>query len=267
VLAAAAGCVFAAPASARLLDHHVFPDPAGDGAADITQVTVASNGSGAITFVLTVANREELGANEYAFVLIDSDLNPATGQAPNGIDYALQLEGEGAALFRWDGTQFVDSGSATVYGYAYNGLRVAVNRRDLGLTTNTLRFWVETQVGDSVDDAPDGAFEEYELSSKPLTLSVAQAGAVAKTVKVGKRFVVGLQAHRSDLDEITSAGRVRCAAKFGKRTVKVQTVFPEDVAICTGIAPKLAKGKTIMVTLTLELDGAKATRTIPVKIR
>jgi hypothetical protein len=267
LLAVSAALLAAVPATGRVLDHVTVPDTAGDGDPDITQFVVGSNASGGITFVAQLANRTELADNEFVFVLIDSDNNPTTGEQPNGIDHMIQLDKANAALFRWNGSAWADTQSQTVYGYVFKGFRLGVSKRDLGLTSNELHFWIETQAGDKFDEAPNGEYVVYNLSATPLRLTVANAVAVAKTVRVGKQFLVGLQAHRSDLDELTSAGIVRCTAKVGKRAVKVAAGFPEDVALCTGTAPKLAKGKTLKVTISLELDSARVTRTLPIKVR
>ena len=266
LLAAAAAFLGAVPATARVLDHIQIPDAAGDGDPDITNVTVGSNASGAITFVTTLGNRTELAENEFVFVLINSDNNPATGEQPNGADFYLQLDREDAQLFRWDGTAFVNAQSQTVYGYIFKGFRIAVNKSDLGITTGEFGFWVETQSPTSHDDAPSGEIVGYTPSATPIRLTVAQFAATAKSVKVGKAVVAGMQVHRSDLDEIASAGEVRCVAKVGTRTIKTAAAFPEDIAACRVIAPKLAKKKTIKLTVTLLLDGQRVSRTASIKV-
>lgn len=265
LLCALGALLVAAPAGSRSLDHITFPDPSGDGAPDITQVTVGSN-TMAVTFVVTLAAKTELAANEAVFVFIDSDVNQATGAPPNGVDHVLGLDNEGAALFRWNGTDFADTQSQSVYGYAYKGFRIAVDRADLGLTGGMLRFWVESAAGQLGDDAPDGAIEEYTLSTQALQLTM-HGFTAAKTVKAGKKFTASLRAHRSDLEEITSAGGITCVAKYGNKRVKVTPSFPAEAAICTGTVPKAAKGKTLKVTVTLELDGVRVTRTASIKVR
>lgn len=265
LLCALAALLVAAPAGSRSLDHVTIPDPAGDGTPDITQVKVGSNTT-AVTFVVDLVGKSTLEANEAVLVFIDSDLNQATGRQPNGVDYALQLAREGADVFRWSGTEFTNAQSQTVYGYVYKGFRVAVDRSDLGLTTGTLRFWVEALSGDQGDDAPDGAITEYALSTQAIQLTL-RGFTAAKTVKAGKKFTASLKAHRSDLEEMANAGGVTCAAKYGSRRVKVTPSFPADAAICSGTVPKAAKGKTLKVTVTLTLDGARVTRTASIKIR
>jgi hypothetical protein len=255
----------AAPAGSRLLDHVTIPDPAGDGTPDITQVKVGSNTT-AVTFVVDLAGKTSLEANEAVLVFIDSDMNQATGQPPNGVDHALQLVRENADLFRWNGTDFVNAQSQTVYGYVYKGFRVAINRSDLALTSGTFRFWVEAIAGDQGDDAPDGAITDYALSAQALQLTL-RGFTAAKTVKAGRKFSASLRALRSDLEELTNAGGVSCVAKYGSKRVKVTPSFPAEAAICSGTVPKAAKGKTLKVTVTLELDGVRIARTASIKVR
>jgi len=56
-----------------------------------------------------------------------------------------------------------------------------------------------------------------------------------KTIVGGKRFTATLQARRSDLAELSSAGDVVCAAKVGAKKVKVTATFPADLATCSGV--------------------------------
>jgi hypothetical protein len=257
----------AAPVGARLVADKVStPDPAGDGDPDITEITAGSNGSGGLTFIVRIGNRTELAPDEAVQVFIDADHNEATGTQPNGVEYAIQMDQTDVVLFRWDGSEFVAVENSSVYGYIFDGFRVGVNRSDVGSPTDSISYWVETVSGDHGDDAPNGVIASLPLSTTPLTLTVRQFVAT-KTVKVGKRYTAAMRVQRSDLEELSSAGLVKCTAKLGKKTLKVDAVFPEDVAGCVGTAPKAAKRKTIKLTLTFELDGVKVSRTAGVNVR
>jgi hypothetical protein len=254
----------AAPAGGRLLDVGELPDAAGDGAPDITRLRVGSNAT-AVTFIVDLANQTKLEENQLVVILIDSDLNQETGL--NGVDALLAMvTGDEVGLFRWNGTQFVVSESQSAYGYHYGGFRLAVARSELALTTGTLRFFVLTFPAESGDASPDSSFAEYTLPNDPLTLQIARFTA-AKTVVAGKRYTAALQARRSDLAELSSAGEVVCAAKVGAKKVKVTATFPADRATCSGVVPKSAKGKTLKVTVTLTLDGVRVTRTASIKVK
>jgi hypothetical protein len=253
----------AAPAGGRALAVGFLDDPAGDGTPDITRIEVGSNAT-AVTFIVDLANQTTLAAGQGILVFIDSDLNLETGS--NGVDVVLGLVSDGAGLLRWNGTQLAPVESPTAYGYHHDGFRLAVARSELALTTGTLRFIVVTAPLEGGDFAPDDSLAEYVLSNEALTLQVAKFTA-AKTVVAGKRYTATLQARRNDLSELSSAGEVACAAKVGTKKLKVTASFPTDLATCSGVVPKTAKGKVLKVTVTLTLDGVRVARTASIKVK
>ena len=167
---------------------------------------------------------------------------------------------------RWNGARSPCPSPRRLTGTTTSGFRLAVARSELALTSGTLRFVALTFPLDSGDSSPDTTFAEYTLPNDPLTLQIARFTA-AKTVAAGKRYTATLQARRSDLAELSSAGEVVCAAKLGAKTVKVTATFPADRATCSGVVPKTAKGKTLKVTVTLTLDGVRVTRTASIKVK
>jgi hypothetical protein len=254
----------AAPAAGRVLEIGFLDDPAGDGSPDMTRIEVGSNAA-AVTFIVDVANQTTLAEGQSIVVFVDSDVNLDTGL--DGIDVALALvSGDKVALLRSNGTDFVAAESPSAYGYHHDGFRLAVARSELGLTTGTLRFFAVTGPFATGDFAPDTTFAEYPLANEALTLQVAKFTA-AKTIVAGKRFTATLQARRSDLAELSSAGLVACAARVGTKRLKVTATFPADLATCSGVVPKTAKGKMLKVTVTLTLDGVRVTRTAAIKVK
>lgn len=264
IVICALALLVAAPAGGRALEVGFMDDKAGDGAPDITRVRVGSNAT-AVTFIVDLANQTKLSENQLVVILIDSDLNLETGQS--GIDTLLAMvEGEEVGVLRWNGTQFALAESPTAYGYYHNGFRLSVARSELALTSGTLRFVALTFPAEAGDAAPDDTFAEYTLANDALSLRIARFKA-AKSIVAGKRFTATLQARRSDLAELSSAGEVTCAAKVGTKKVKVTATFPADLATCSGIVPKMAKGKVLKVTITLTLDGVRVTRTASIKVK
>ena len=232
---AALAVVLVAPAWAHTYEFDTVPDAAGDGDPDITRVVTGSNSTGAITFVVGLGNRTQLAASEFVQILIDSDSNPATGQAPNGAEYTFQMDSQEVRLLRWNGSTFERVAAPTIYGYIYNGFRLSVNKSDLGgVPAGSFRYWVHTGSGAKSDDS---TMSPHALSAQVLRLRIAEF-AFYKTVKVGKPYLAAMRVFRNDLNENTSAGLIRCVAKLGKKTLKVQALFPEDVAGCVGTAPK-----------------------------
>ena len=253
----------AVPAFAHTYEFDTVADAAGDGDPDITRVITGSNSTGAINFVVAIGNRTELAATELVQVLIDSDNNAATGQPPNGGDYELEMSTQDVRLLRWNGAAFERVASQTTYGYVYNGFRFSVNKSELGGVPNgSFRYWVHTTAGAQSDDS---TASPHALSAQVLRLRIAQF-AYLKSVRAGKQYVAAMRVFRSDLNENTSAGLIGCAAKLGKKSLKVQAAFPEDIAGCIGVAPKAAKNKTIKLTISLLLDNARVSRTVSVKV-
>jgi hypothetical protein len=264
----AAALVVAAPAAAHLAQVNEWiltPDAAGDGLPDITSVKTASNGNGGLAFLINLANRQELGADEHLEVHLDVDANAATG-APGGADFMLQMGSEGTVLLhRWDGAKMAPV--RVVEGYIYNGFWLITNRSQLTNIAPAIKYRVATTSGATGDAWPDGGvMSSYTRSTRPLTLRIAQF-ANDKTVRVGRDFIVAMRVHRNDLDETSSSGTVSCSARVGKRRVPVNAVFPEDIAGCVGLAPRWAKGKTISTTLSLAVDGKRVSRVAKTKVR
>jgi hypothetical protein len=260
----------AAPATARVIapaEFDQFPDGVNDGDPDIARVVTSSNASGGITFVVEIANRTALSDNEFLQIYIDADAQAGTGAQPNGVDFAIQMDQSDVGLFRWNGSAFAPVDGPTVYGYVFKGFRIGVHKSDLGgVPSGAINYWVETVSGAKSDEAPDGHIAQHRLSTLPLQLTIAGFNA-PRNVAVGKRYAVAMRVNRSDLQDTTSAGLVRCTAKVGRATLKVQAVFPEDIAGCIGTAPKSAKKKLIKVTISLTLDGVTVSRTASIRVK
>lgn len=260
-----AALAVAAPAAAHLNEWITAADAAGDGLPDIRRVTTASNGSGGLTFVVSLANRAELGADELLDVHLDVDANAATG-APGGVDFMLEMGSEGVVvLHRWDGTKMVPDRLDD--GYIYRGFRLATHRSRLARLGRSIRYRVATSSSTTGDAWPDGGgMTEYVLSRRPLRLRITRFTS-DKTARVGQEFFVAMRVHRNDLDETSSSGTVGCRARVGNRIVPTQPVFPEDVAGCVVVPPRWAKGKTISTRVSLALDGKRVSRIAKTTVR
>ena len=157
---------FAAPATAA--NAFRSTDPAGDarGGPDVTNVAVANDDAGVLTFALTLSD----GPSPLATVVrvrIDLDRNPETG--PSGTEFELVAEGSSLTLRSWNGTfwdRHVPRTRPTVTWS--NGPVITVDRAELG-APRAFDFWVETATkiaGEtSSDRAPDGATWSYEVTA------------------------------------------------------------------------------------------------------
>jgi hypothetical protein len=269
-----------------------FPDSTGEDAAgpDITTVTVSNTDGGTIRFQINVPNRPTLAADMLVDILVDADNNAATGAAPIGIDYAIQLDGlTGPAevnLFKWDGTNFTrrpgDPPATTlVFSYA-NGATIEIGARELG---NTKRFKFGASVVSGIvvnpdtgdvdfanahdDAAPDAGHGlwDYEVKTAPLRLVARSFAATPARPKAGKPYTVRLVAARSDTGAVLAGGEVRCVAKVAGKTVAPRTRgIVNRAAQCSWLIPKTATGKTISGSVTIVFEGLTVSRRFTAKI-
>ena len=256
-----AGLLVAAPASARVADHNPLgvPDATGDSgtAPDITRFTLANTASGDILFVVQVANRTELVANDIVAISIDSDRNGSTGD-PNGdggIDHVIVIHGTDRiiVLLRWSGTTFEPVQATTLQGTFSGGYVAIVNRSDLG-NTSAMDVFAETALIEGPEDsdaAPDGVYQEYTLSA-PHVKSITPRWAPAAP-RAGAAFRLTAVQLAFETDERGTAASFACRATLGGRAVR-----GTGAGRCTFRLPRAAKGKQLVITITATPPNGKA---------
>src|ERR671937_953114 len=208
-----------------------FADTAGDGGAapDVTDVTVANDDKGLLTFHVTVANRSALGPDDVIAVLLSTD-DPdlVAGQRNDGINYILAIDAQGVTFLEWTGFDMeqVDPRPASVTGSFASGVAtITVKQEDLapGFPDLSVPIRMDFYVlgilfkGNDVaaqDDAPDGAAVWSYKISEPLRLIVTNFDA-DKTVKAGKTLVVLMGAAHGDTGAAVRKGKVTCRARLG----------------------------------------------------
>jgi hypothetical protein len=282
-----------------------YTDPTGDatgGAPDVTNVAVANDGAGKITFDITVAGLP--APDTFVDMPIDSDSNPNTGD--DGIDYDFVLQGSTGIglLLRWNGSDYVPHAvSSARASYASGVVHFEVNRADIG-NTSALVFWVSalkvsgnTVVG--FDDAPDGtavytyalvqhpacsdkidndgdgkidypadpgcsAATDTDETDPPLKLSGGKP-ASARPAKAGAAFTVAMTITRSD--GAPFSGRVTCTARAGAAVLRAAGSSSAGTARCTMKLPKAAKGKKLTGSITASAGTASVTKPYAFPIR
>jgi hypothetical protein len=153
-----------------------FVDPAGDqtgAAGDITTSNVTNDPMGLITFDVDVPNLPSLSPNDFFELLVDTDLNAATGDPEAlGAEILIQLNGTATggtyAFGRWNGTSYTAFDPASEQVSWGSGPLIVVSRTDLGVT-NAFNFVEDTVVvsGTTVaglDLAPDTGSYNYMLT-------------------------------------------------------------------------------------------------------
>jgi hypothetical protein len=280
VPAFALGVPSAATANSQTYQDATGEDPAGP---DITTIAVSNDDAGVVTFQVTIANRPALTPDMVVLVFLDTTEGAGDGDTL-GADYALQLVPEGAALFKWDGSEYTaDTPQRTLSGsYASGVATFKVAAVELG-GAKTLRFLVLAVTG--IVEGPQGpdfsnarrdlaptrigglaGLYTYEVDTT-LVLRAAGFTTSPARARAGGRFSAALAATRNDTQGLVRAGTVTCRARIGTAAVRaVQSRVRNGVATCVWALPANASGKTIRGTVTLVVDGARLSRAFSARV-
>jgi hypothetical protein len=279
----------AAPA-APAANSTTFQDSTGENAAapDITTVVVSNNDAGVIQFRINVPNRPAFGRDMLIGLTINSDNNAATGDPDSfGGDYAIELFGGEAFLYRWDGTNFTrgpGNPPATSLLFSYQGgATVTISAAELG---NTRRLGVSaivisgigvnSETGDLdfssavADAAPaiDAGLYQYQLSIARPTLVVRGVTASPRTPQAGRSFTLRMRAARSDTGAAIQNGRVACVGRAGSARLRATSARVQGGQVtCTWQIPANARGRTFRGSVSVVFEGLRASRSFSARIR
>jgi hypothetical protein len=260
----------------------VLYDAIGDavGVADITSVAVARDAKNRVTFAINVAGHPAMKRGELFQVGIDADRSLATGS--DGRDVALMLAwpaGEASpsyAVGRWDGSSWQPLDVAADARYSSSGPRFTVAMDDLGLG-RAFRFdagagRIAAPHKDAVEWAPSKGLASARLVA---TASIAEIGRmlIPGTMlfpEAGKVFRVrGIELSADDnrVDVAPGIGgsvavrpdRVRCTAKIGSIELR-------PVGSCAWRVPSTARGKTLMLKVSVAYRGDEVTDVYPLEV-
>ncbi len=262
-----------------------FADSTGEDASapDITSVVVSNDDAGLITFKINISNRPALTPDMIALLFLDTDQVATTGD-PNslGSDYAIELDPGSVGLFKWNGSDFAaaPSQASVTYSYDATGATIHVSANELGKTKG-LNFGVDVYSGIAVDSSgnpdftnahddlapdPGHGFFAYKVQTK-LTLSVVAFTTSPKPAKHAKNFVAGLAINESDTGGPVQSGTVTCSATIAsKHLAPLGHALKNGIAGCIWHLPITSKGKTIRGTVTVTVQGVKASRSFSAKI-
>lgn len=269
-----------------------YQDSSGENPAapDITTLTVSNTDAGMLSFRVSIPNRPALTQDMLIGITIDSDNNAATGDpdplAP-GTDYAIEVFGGEAALFRWDGTTFTRRAGdppATSLIFTYQGgITVNISAAELG-NTRALRFNVLVFSGIAIDPATgdldfDAAVADvapqlgaglyqYEVKITPPTLVVRSLKGAPRNPTAGRTFTLRLVAARSDTGAVVQNGRVTCVGRIGSARLRAQIQRVQGgAATCTWNIPPKAKGKSFRGSVAVVFEGLRASQAYSARVR
>jgi hypothetical protein len=283
VLGTAGGAWTSASAPAKASANSVtFQDSTGErpDAPDITTVVVSNTNAGEVTFKINPFAR--VTDDMLIDLDIDSDANAATGDPDTGADYAIELFGGTANLFRWDGTNFSrranDPPQSTL---TFSGPTIRINTSELGGTSH-FKFGVFVITGIVIssggdldftnaraDAAPDigHGLWDYPVKTAPLRLVAKSFALSPRRPVAGRTLTASLTVARNDTGATLKGGTVTCSASVGGARVAVRVhKFVGSQARCAWAVPSSARGKSMRGSITVVFEGKKITRSFSASV-
>jgi hypothetical protein len=222
---------------------------------------VTNDNEGTITFGLHIHNRNAFAATERYGVFLDSDANPATGQA--GADHRIRVTSDAVELAKWDGTTYVAQTALEpaewLSGY---GPVFQLKAADLG-DVQAFSFVFYSTDGVNSDFAPDRGMWSYQLA--PLELGVRTL--TVDRARAGKSFSARMAVLRSDFDSPLDEGEIACSAKLGAKALRGTGSFAGGRVVCTWRLPKNARRKRVSGTVAVTFQGVEAKRSFAKIVR
>jgi hypothetical protein len=241
-----------------------YTDATGDSksAPDIGNVLVSlDSGSGIVGFGIQLANNDDLSNGGAVLVEIDTDRNAATGNSV-GAEYAVIVGQNGYAFLKWDGNQMSPfAHQPAVVGLSNGVLAIALCSCDLG--TQSFNFAIGTIRGNDIDVAPDNGIWAFpQQTTSQITFQSVLVSPKPLFPKAGKRFTVSVMGAKLGTGEIVQVDSSSCTA-----TLAGHALHGSGTGGCTWTLPKKAKGKKLVVDVTVSYQGASdtfgATYTVP----
>jgi hypothetical protein len=235
-----------------------FTDPAGDGggAPDVTTVTVSNSATNRVTVRVVTPSHAALPGDGELDLFLDTDANTGTGNE-DGTDYIISVDGREQAfgLFKWDGSDFQFQDSNTVSVAWTGGPTVSFDASELGNTT-AFNFWVggfkfTGEEETARDEAPNEGAWTYQLAT-PVTVKTMAAAFSAKTPKAKARFSVRAVALELSDRSAVRATTYTCVARLAGKVLR-------PAARCAWKLPANAKGKRLVITITVTFRGERIT--------
>jgi hypothetical protein len=260
----------AAPAAVAA-NSTTYQDSTGENAAapDITTVVVSNNDAGVIQFRINVPNRPAFGQDMLILLFVNSDNNATTGDPETfGADYAIQLIGGEAALFRWDGSDFTrqpGNPPSTSLLFSYQaGATISISAAELG---NTRDLDFSNAVSDFAPSAEAGLYEYQVVIARP-TLVVRRLTRTPTAPRAGRPFTLRMTAARSDTGAVIRNGRVTCQGRAGNARLRAATARVQGGQVtCTWRIPANARGRTFRASVSVVFEGLRASRSFSARIR
>lgn len=256
-----------------------FNDVPGDagGGPDVTTVAVADDmASGMIQVSVTAPGYQQAdpASEPDVSVWLNTDKNDLTGSV-TGSEYALVVfrdtDGAWYEIARWtdNGWQSVPESSTMSSGWSGDTQTWRFNKNDIGGATG-FTFFVTTGVYDATgnvlghDLAPDTGKWTYDVSTTPV---IGLPVTTPSKALAGKKLTVSFPVTRADSGKPLSSGTMICDPSVKGKVLMHAESFTNGTAKLSFTIPKTAKGKTVVVKVTIKFGDQSATRIASFKVR
>jgi hypothetical protein len=232
---------------------YTYSDPTGDSktAPDISSIVASlDSSSGTLGFRVAFANNDDLSNGGVLLIAIDTDHNATTGNQL-GAEYEIAVTQGGYLFLKWDGKQMSSfSHQPVVVTSTAGGVNVTLSSSDLG--TQSFNFVVGSVRGNDADIAPDNG----EFSFPPSTTTQIKFDSILVATKptkpkAGRHFSLTVGGAKLDTGEIVTLDSYACHA-----TLAGHALHGSGTGGCTWTLPKKAKGKKLVVDVTVSYQGA-----------
>jgi len=258
-----------------------FTDPSGDGkgAGDITAVSLTSDATGSVQMSVTVPGLAAIdGAqNPEVDVFFDTDKNGATG-SPGGNEYTLfywrTADDWGWDLDKWNGTKYEEAPASQTLLFSRSGDTLSWRFSDKSdIVTSGFNFYVISGLFDASgnptaeDVAPDGGSWSFDAGSAVIRPALGKPLAVPAHPTHGKLFSLSFPVTRTDTGDALQGGTLSTSTMIGGKSVPKNASLANATAQVAVHIPTRAKGKTLVVKVTVTANGMTATKTVSFVVR
>lgn len=258
-----------------------FTDPTGDGngAPDITGLSMTSDASGTVQLTLTVTGLEatDPAKEPEVGVFFDTDKNESTGSQGGNeyfLDYWRTVDDSGWDLEKWNGTKYEQAPASQTLTFSRSGGTLTWRfSSKTDIVTSGFEFYAVALIFDASgnvvarDDAPDDGVWTFDAGAAVIAPAIGKPLAVPARPVHSKLFSLSFPITRTDTGEPLEGGTLSVTTTIAGKAVAKNASLSNATAHVAVQLPARSNGKTLVVKVTVTANGKTATRTVPYLIR
>ncbi len=276
----------AAPLGAKSNSVSFDASPGPDAAAPaISNVTVANDDQGLVTFRIAIPNRPAWSNDLDLSLFLDTDQNPQTGGTEyDGADYMIDLSFNSVDLASWNGTDFhfLDQSPASlVWTYANGVATIEVKSTDIAAGITGFNFYAVAVSGmTGTIDNPDYSNAHYDFAPAlnhgdwnyqvkitPLQISASRLRTLPARPKAGQPFSASMTVSATIPTALARDAQITCTATLGgKHLVARAQGIANGRATCSWQLPRGSKHKRLRGTVVVSVQGLQVSKSFAVTV-